>query len=79
MLVDAAPESDALRPRIVTFREGGTGSFRRSEEVHRLALHSRSEVLAWLRAAGFAARTLPRGYAGEPIPPGLTAHGARKR
>jgi hypothetical protein len=79
VLGDAAPESDAPCRRIVTFREGRTGSFRRSEEVHRLDLHSPSEVLARLRAAGFAARTLPRGYARKPLPRGLTASVARKR
>jgi hypothetical protein len=29
--------------------------------------------------AGFAAGTLPRGYAGEPLPRGWTAYTARKR
>jgi hypothetical protein len=31
------------------------------------------------RAPGFAAGTLRPGYAGEPVPPGITAYLARKR
>lgn len=77
--VEAATDGRELRRRIVTFREVGGGCFRRSEEVHRLCLHSPSQVLARLRSAGFVARTLPRGYAGEPLPRGVTAYIARKR
>jgi SAM-dependent methyltransferase len=79
VLVEAEAEGRELRRHIVTFRDTGTGNFRRSEETHRLCLHAPSEVLARLRAAGFAARTLPSGYAGEPLPRGLTAYIARKR
>jgi SAM-dependent methyltransferase len=79
VLVDAETRGRELRRHIVTFRDVGTGCFRRGEETHRLSLHPPSEVLARLRAAGFAARTLPRGYAGEPLPRGLTAYVARKR
>jgi hypothetical protein len=32
-----------------------------------------------MRAAGFAARTLPRGYDGAPLPAGLVAYVARRR
>jgi len=79
VLVEAAAEGSELRRRIVSFHDGGTGCFRRSEEVHDLWPHSPSEILARLRGAGFAARTLPRGYAGEPLPPGVTAFVARRR
>lgn len=79
VLVEAATEGGELRRRIVTFREVDAGRFRRSEETHRLALYSPSEVLDRLRTAGFAARTLPGGYASEPLPRGLTAYIARKR
>jgi hypothetical protein len=48
-------------------------------ELHRLRLHRPAEVLGALRAAGFAARTLPGGYAGVPLPRGLVAYLARKR
>jgi SAM-dependent methyltransferase len=79
VLVDAETRGRELRRQIVTFRDVGRGSFCRSEETHRLRLHPPSEVLARLRAAGFAARTLPRGYADEPLPRGVTAYVARKR
>lgn len=79
VLVAAASEGKELRRHIVTFREVSAGCFRRSEEAHRLSLYSPSEVLARLRTAGFAARTLSRGYADAPLPRGLTAYIARKR
>ena len=71
-------EGDLLR-RIVTYRDLGGGSFRRSAETHRLRLYPPAAVLAALRAAGFTARTLPRGYAGEPMPRGLVAYVGHKR
>jgi SAM-dependent methyltransferase len=79
VLVDASLEGAELRRRIVAFRDLGDGRYRRTEELHRLRLHRRSEVLGSLRTAGFAARTLPRGYGGEPLPRGLVAYLARKR
>jgi SAM-dependent methyltransferase len=79
VLVEATPAGRDLERRVVTFREAGSGGFRRSEERHRLRLHSPAQVLARLRAAGFAARTLPGGYAGQPLPYGLTAYVGRKR
>lgn len=77
--VDVSRRGDELTRRIVTFRGRGGGRFRRGEELHRLRLHPAAEVLGALRAAGFAARTLPGGYAGEPLPRGLVAYLARKR
>jgi SAM-dependent methyltransferase len=79
VLIEAAADEDELQRRIVTFRVAGNGRFRRSEELHRLRLHAPSEVLRTLRAAGFSARTLPRGYDGTPLPRGLTAYLARRR
>jgi SAM-dependent methyltransferase len=79
VLVQTTVAEGDLERRIVTFRETGSGGFRRSEELHRLRLHSPAEVLARLRAADFTARTLPRGYAGQPLPRGLTAYVGRKR
>jgi SAM-dependent methyltransferase len=79
LLVEAASEEEELRRRIITFREVRAGCFRRSEETHRLTLHSPSDVLRRLRAAGFAARALRHGYANERLPRGLTAYNARKR
>jgi SAM-dependent methyltransferase len=79
VLVEAATQGSELRRHIVTFRDAGAGCFRRAEEAHRLSLHMPSEILVRLRSAGFSARTLPRGYAGEPLPSGLTAYIAHKR
>jgi SAM-dependent methyltransferase len=79
VLVEVTPGGRDLQRRVVTFRKADSGGFRRSEELHRLRLHSPAEVLARLRAAGFAARTLPSGYARQPLPRGLTAYVGRKR
>jgi hypothetical protein len=79
VMVDTSRAGEELRRRIVTFRNRGGGRFRRGEELHRLRLHRPAEVLGALRAAGFAARTLPGGYAGVPLPRGLVAYLARKR
>ncbi len=79
VMVEVSRAGDELRRRIVSFRDRGGGRFRRGEELHRLRLHRPAEVLGALRAAGFAAHTLPGGYAGEPLPRGLTAYLARKR
>jgi SAM-dependent methyltransferase len=79
VLVETADVGGVLERRIVTYRDVGGDAFRRGEETHRLRLHRPADVLATLRAAGFAARTLRAGYAGELPPPGLTAYLARKR
>lgn len=80
VLVETSEHHAELTRRIVTYRDpGAQGWFRRAEEVHRLRLRRPTEVLGALRAAGFAARTLPRGYAGKPLPPGLTAYLGRRR
>ncbi|HTE60644.1 MAG TPA: hypothetical protein VK631_09870 [Solirubrobacteraceae bacterium] len=79
VLAEARARPHAIERRVVTFRDLGGGHFRRSEETHRLLLHRPADVLARLRAAGFTARVLPDGYAGEPLPRGLTAYLARRR
>jgi SAM-dependent methyltransferase len=79
VLVETSRQAGELHRQIVTFLDVGDGRFRRSEEKHRLHLYRPAEVLDRLRAAGFAARTLPGGYAGVPLPRGLTAYLARKR
>jgi SAM-dependent methyltransferase len=79
VLAETRPRPGAIERRIVTFRDPGDGRFRRREELHRLLLHRPADVLARLRAAGFTARVLARGYADEPLPPGLTAYLARRR
>jgi SAM-dependent methyltransferase len=61
-----------LTRRIVTLRSVD-GGWRRGEETHRLRLHEPRDVLARLAAAGFAAHALEPGYAGAPMPAGITA------
>jgi SAM-dependent methyltransferase len=79
VLLETADAGDELTREIVTYRDLGGGAFRRADETHRLRLHRPADVLAALRAAGFAARTLRPGYAREPMPPGITAYRGRKR
>jgi SAM-dependent methyltransferase len=57
--LEAAEDREAatLRRRITVFRDEGAG-WRRTDEVHELALLERRAVLAELAAAGFAARPL---------------------
>jgi SAM-dependent methyltransferase len=68
VVVDAVEHDDLLERRIVAFREQPDGSFRRTEELHRLRLHHPRRVLERLREAGFIAETLPHGYDGETLP-----------
>jgi SAM-dependent methyltransferase len=79
VLVETGLAGDELTREIVTYRDIGGGTFRRARETHRLRLHRPADVLATLRASGFAARTLRAGYAGKPPPAGLTAYLGRKR
>lgn len=65
-----------LARRIVSFRRVGR-LFRRSEEVHRLHLHSGSELLAELNRAGFEARLLA-GYGRFRFAPAHVGFLARK-
>ncbi len=53
-------------------------SFRRAHDVHRQRLYRISEILAWLRAAGFHARAL-RGYGSVPLGPMRRVFVARRR
>jgi hypothetical protein len=59
VLVENHEEGDLLTRHITSFRERGAG-YRRGQEVHRQRLYRPGEVLAWLRAAGFRARTRRR-------------------
>jgi SAM-dependent methyltransferase len=79
VLAESRPRTGVVERRIVTFRALAGGRWRRSEELHRLALHRPADVLATLRVAGFVARTLPDGYAGVRLQPGVTAFVARRR
>jgi SAM-dependent methyltransferase len=78
VLAAVTVDGDRLTREIVTYREAGAGGFRRAEEMHRLRLYPPGAVPTALRAAGFSARTLPGGYAGEPMPRGLVAYLARR-
>jgi SAM-dependent methyltransferase len=78
VLAESRPRPGAIERRIVTFRAGDDGRCRRSEELHRLFLHRPADVLARLRNAGLTPQRLPGGYAGAPLPPGLTAFLARR-
>jgi SAM-dependent methyltransferase len=72
-------ETDQLLVRtITTFREV-EGVWRRTQEVHRLALLATDMVLDALEAAGFESEVLP-GYGALSLPPGLPVYRAvRKR
>jgi SAM-dependent methyltransferase len=78
VIAESRPRPGALERRIVSYRVLAGGRCRRSEELHRVHLHRPADVLTRLRAAGFTARTLPNGYAGAPLPAGLTAFVARR-
>jgi SAM-dependent methyltransferase len=75
-----AAKEDAARRlltrRIVSFRRAGR-NYRRSEEMHRLHLYERSELLDALHRAGFAARVL-NGYGRFRFAPAHAAFVARK-
>jgi hypothetical protein len=65
-----------LERRMTVFRKIGE-RYRRSEEVHRLRLHSPSDILRDLRSAGFTARTI-RGYGESRFFRGLAGFVARR-
>jgi SAM-dependent methyltransferase len=79
VLAETRPRGDAIERRIVTFRAGGDGRCRRSEELHRLVLHRPADVLERLDRAGFTAEVLRDGYDGARLPAGLCAFLARRR
>lgn len=54
-------DQHSLTRHITTFRRVDGKHYRREEETHRLKLFARSEMVAWLRDAGFRVRTR-RGY-----------------
>lgn len=67
---DAA--SAIVERRIIAFREVA-GSFRRSEEVHRLRLYDVESVTRCLHDAGFACSSVKDHYAGIRLPLGVRA------
>ncbi|MGI9102696.1 MAG: class I SAM-dependent methyltransferase [Terriglobales bacterium] len=66
-----------LTRRMTIFRKLGS-AYRRSEEIHRLRLYPRADILRDLRAAGFTARTISR-YGKTKFWRGLVGCVARKR
>jgi hypothetical protein len=58
------PEARLVHRRVLTFREVGSGDWRRSSEQHSQHAFDRDEVLADLDAAGFDARPL-RAYGAD--------------
>lgn len=67
-----------LTRRITTFRQvPGRKLFRRSQETHRLRLLDQGKLDTWLRAEGFATRTVGR-YGSFEFPPGYVGFIARK-
>lgn len=67
-----------LTRRITTFRQlPGRKLFRRSQEIHRLRLLDRDKLDQWLRAAGFATRTVSQ-YGSFEFPPGYVGFVAKK-
>ena len=78
VMVDVVEHDDVLERRVVAFRDRGDGEFRRTEELHRLRLYRHTAVIQHLRAAGFAAEMLPRGYAGETLPGSWAAFAATR-
>ncbi|HEX2475450.1 MAG TPA: methyltransferase domain-containing protein, partial [Lacipirellulaceae bacterium] len=67
---------NSLVRRITTFRKVGT-SYRRREELHALKLYSKSEMVRWLREAGFRVRTY-RQYGKYKLAERQSAYVARK-
>lgn len=70
-------DGDALRRRILTFRQKGEAILR-DDEVHTLALYDRSEMLTLLRSLGFAVKVL-RSYGTRRLPRGHALYVAVRR
>jgi SAM-dependent methyltransferase len=77
---EALEEGDHLTRSIVSFRRVDDGSWRRSDEVHRLTLYSPDVLVAALRDAGFEdARVLEDGYGPElDLPDGIAVLSATR-
>lgn len=74
--VDEDARTNLLTRRITTFRKAGE-LYRRDEEVHRLLLYKRSEVVKELRDVGFRVRTIG-GYGDQRLIQGCVGFIARK-
>ncbi len=73
---EANAAAGLLTRRITTFRQVGT-LYRRSAEVHEMALLDPAAVLERVRALGFKAQAIPS-YGPETLPPGVVAFLCRK-
>jgi SAM-dependent methyltransferase len=78
VLVDAQQQSGILVRRITTFR-ARKGGYRQSEERHVAGVFRRLDVLRWMGAEGFSARTRRRYGSAAPLLPGRLAFIARLR
>jgi SAM-dependent methyltransferase len=78
VLVEVAEDTDTnrLTRRITSFRKVGE-LYTRHEEVHRLQLYRRSEIVRELRDLGFRVRTV-RAYGDQPMIAGCVGFVARK-
>ena len=76
---EAVESGTTLTRTIVSFRDAGGRTWRRSDEVHRLTLYSPDELAVSLRDAGFAdVRVLDGGYGPElELPSGIAVLSAR--
>lgn len=74
--VDEDEKTNRLTRRIVSFRRQGE-LYRRDEEVHRLQLYKRADVVNELRDVGFRVRTL-KAYGEQKMIQGCVAFLARK-
>lgn len=70
------PQRKQLERRIITFRRVGK-TYRRDDEVHRLRLYERDELISPLRDLGFRVSILPS-YGKLQFPPGYLSVLARK-
>jgi hypothetical protein len=77
VFVEATREGTTLTRRITTFRREGAGGYRRSHEVHRLALLDPAETAATLEQIGFHVEALSA-YGAVPLPGGVHGFLARK-
>lgn len=59
-LIEEPPKSNLIVRHITSFRHVGK-TYRRGEEVHRLHVYPKAEMLHWLRTIGFRVRSF-RGY-----------------
>jgi SAM-dependent methyltransferase len=78
VLSESTEQEGTLTRRITTFMRGADGTFRRSDEIHRLRLIPPETLMAMLDACGFDARLL-RAYPGVTFPDAYGAFVALKR